>query len=49
MHVGECQTPFELTITISDREKAKVKGPMCEGAKVTPQLGGFVGQTSKKC
>ena len=39
---------FELTLTISGREKAKPAGPMCKGTRVTRQLGGFMAQTSKK-
>ena len=44
----KCKKPFELTMTISEHEKAKVKCPTCKGAKVIPQLGGFMTQTSKK-
>lgn len=44
----KCQKPFELTMTISEREKAKPKCPTCKGTKVIPQLGGFMGQTKKK-
>jgi putative FmdB family regulatory protein len=43
-----CQKSFELTMTISEREKAKPKCPACEGAKVVAQLGSFMGQTKKK-
>jgi len=39
---------FELIMTISERERAKVRCPKCKGTKVTPQLGGFIAQTSKK-
>ena len=44
----KCKKPFELTMTISEREKAKPKCPKCKGTKVTAQLGSFMGQTSKK-
>jgi putative FmdB family regulatory protein len=44
----KCKKPFELIMTISEREKAEVKCPKCKGTKVTPQLGGFMAQTSKK-
>jgi len=44
----KCGKPFELIMTISEREKAQVKCPKCKGAKVVPQLGGFMAQTSKK-
>ena len=44
----KCKKPFELIMTISEREKAKVKCPTCRGTKVTPQLAPFMVQTSKK-
>ena len=44
----KCKKAFELTMTISEREKAKVKCPKCKGIKVTPQLGSFMAQTAKK-
>ncbi len=44
----KCKKPFELTMTISEREKTKVKCPKCKGTKVVPQLGGFMAQTPKK-
>jgi putative FmdB family regulatory protein len=43
-----CKKPFELTLTVSEREKAKLACPKCKGTRVTPQLGGFMAQTSKK-
>ena len=44
----KCQKPFELVMTISEREKAKLKCPTCKGTKVTPQITTFMSQTSKK-
>jgi putative FmdB family regulatory protein len=44
----KCKKVFELIMTISEREKAKVTCPKCKDTKVTPQLGGFMAQTSKK-
>jgi putative FmdB family regulatory protein len=44
----KCGKPFELTMTISEREEAKVKCPKCKGTKVPPQLGGFMAHTKKK-
>ena len=44
----KCNKPFELIMTISEREKAKVTCPKCQGTKVLPQFSGFVAQTSKK-
>ena len=43
----KCKKAFELTMTISEREKAKPQCPTCKGAKVIPQLSGFMGQTVK--
>jgi putative FmdB family regulatory protein len=43
-----CKKPFELAMTVAEREKAKPKCPTCKGTKTTPQLGGFMVQTSKK-
>ena len=40
--------PFELTMTISEREKAMPKCPKYKGTKVVPQLGGFMVQTATK-
>jgi putative FmdB family regulatory protein len=44
----KCKRPFELTMTISERDKAKVKCPTCKGTKVVSQLASFMAQTSKK-
>jgi putative FmdB family regulatory protein len=44
----KCKKPFELVMTISEREKAKPACPKCKGTKVVPQLGGFMAQTGKK-
>ena len=44
----KCHKPFGLTMTISDHQKAKPKCPTCKGTKITPQLGGFMAQTSKR-
>ncbi len=44
----KCKMPFELTMAISERGKAKIKCPACKGTKVTPLLGSFMTQTSKK-
>jgi putative FmdB family regulatory protein len=44
----KCKKPFELIMTISEREKAKPTCPKCKGSKVTSQLGSFMTQTSKK-
>jgi putative FmdB family regulatory protein len=44
----KCKKPFELTMTISEREAAKVKCPKCKGTSVVPQLTSFMVQTTKK-
>jgi putative FmdB family regulatory protein len=44
----KCNKPFEVGMTISEREKAKPKCPTCKGNSVTPQFGGFMAQTTKK-
>ncbi len=44
----KCSKPFELTMSISERERIKPKCPKCKGTKVAPQLGGFMVQTAKK-
>jgi putative FmdB family regulatory protein len=44
----KCDKPFELIMTISEREKADVKCPKCQDTKVLPQFSGFVAHTSKK-
>jgi putative FmdB family regulatory protein len=44
----KCRKPFELTMTISEHEKARPKCPKCKGTKVVAQLGGFMAQTAKK-
>jgi len=44
----KCKKPFELRMTISEREKGDVKCLKCKGTKVTPQFGGFMAQTAKK-
>ncbi len=45
----KCRKPFELTLSISERQKIKPKCPKCHATKVIPQLGGgFMVQTTKK-
>jgi hypothetical protein len=44
----KCKKPFELTMTIAEHEKGKVRCPTCKSTTVAPQLGGFTTQTSKK-
>ena len=44
----KCKKPFEVTMTISEREKTKPQCPTCKGTNVTPQLAGFTAQTRKK-
>jgi len=44
----KCEKAFDLRMTISEREKAAIKCPSCNGTKVTPLLGSFLTQTTKK-
>ncbi len=44
----KCKKPFELTMAISEREKAKPACPKCKGKKVVPQFAAFMAQTKKK-
>ena len=44
----KCKKPFELIMTMSEREKREVKCPKCKGTKVVSQLAGFMARTSKK-
>jgi putative FmdB family regulatory protein len=44
----KCQKPFEQTMTISEREKGKVRCPTCNKTRAVPQLGSDTTQTSKK-
>ena len=44
----KCNKPFEVVMTISEREKSDVKCPKCKSSKVVAQLGGFMAQTAKK-
>ncbi len=44
----KCKKPFELIMTIAERENAKPTCPKCKGTKVVPQLASFMVQTSKK-
>jgi len=43
-----CHKPFEVILTISEREKAGPTCPTCRGTKVLPRFGGFMAQTKKK-
>ena len=43
-----CKKSFERTMTISEREKRKVRCPNCKSTNVVVQLGSFMGQTKKK-
>ncbi len=43
-----CKKPFELSLTIAERAKAKPKCPACRGTNVVPQFSGFMAQTRKK-
>jgi len=44
----KCKKPFELTMTVSERERTKPACPKCKSNLVVPQFGGFMAQTTKK-
>jgi len=44
----KCNKSFEVIMTLSEREKAKVTCPKCQGTTILPPFSGFVAQTSKK-
>jgi putative FmdB family regulatory protein len=44
----KCKKRFEMTMSIAEREKAKVRCPTCSGTKVVPQLALFRAPTSRK-
>ncbi len=44
----KCGKPFELALSISERQKIAPRCPKCKSTKVTPQLGSFMVQTAKK-
>ena len=44
----KCNKPFELSMTISEREKAKPRCPTCKGTSVVPQFGRFNGADRKE-
>ena len=44
----KCDTTFEKTMKVAEREKAKPVCTQCGGRKVVPVLGGFFAKTSRK-
>lgn len=44
----KCKKGFEMTLSISARETAKVRCPTCNSTKVVPQLSRVGIQTSRK-
>jgi putative FmdB family regulatory protein len=44
----KCKQPFELIMTISEREKTTPMCLKCKGDKVVPQFSAFMAQTSKR-
>ncbi len=44
----KCKKSFELTMTISERERSKPRCRTCKGTTVIPQFSGFTAQTKKK-
>jgi putative FmdB family regulatory protein len=44
----KCNSQFEKTLTLAQREKAKPACPKCKGHKVVPVLSGFFAKTRRK-
>jgi putative FmdB family regulatory protein len=44
----KCNKPFELTMTMAEHEKGKVRCPECNSTRVAPQLGGFMGRRRRR-
>lgn len=44
----KCDSQFEKSMTVSQREKAKPACPDCGDKKVVPVLSGFFAKTSRK-
>ena len=44
----KCSEAFTLIMSISDKEKKKIKCPKCKSTKVGQVYSGFVAVTSKK-
>lgn len=45
---NKCNKRFSLTLSMSDREKKKVRCPKCSSAAVTQSIQPFFATTSKK-
>ena len=43
-----CKKGFEVTMSIAELEKGKLRCPTCKGTKVVPQMGPFSAKTSRK-
>jgi putative FmdB family regulatory protein len=44
----KCTKEFEMTLTMAERAKARVRCPSCKSEKVMPQLTSFTAKTSRK-
>ena len=44
----ECKKTFEITLTLDEYEKGKIKCPKCDGKKVHQRAATFFAVTSKK-
>jgi putative FmdB family regulatory protein len=47
-HCEKCRKPFEVAMSVSERERSKPECPACKGTAVAPRLGAFMAQTAKK-
>ena len=45
---GGCKKKFSLTMTISERDRRRIKCPKCGSGKVESVFSGFFAKTSRK-
>jgi putative FmdB family regulatory protein len=44
----KCKKEFEMTLTMTERAKARIRCPSCKSEKVMPQVTLFTAKTSRK-
>ena len=44
----KCKKEFEMTLTMTERAKARIRCPSCKSEKVTPHVTSFTAKTSRK-
>jgi putative FmdB family regulatory protein len=47
-HCEKGKKPFEVTMSVSARERSKPECPACKGTAVAPRLGTFMAQTEEE-